>query len=99
MDFNTCMAEVASLGKFGINLGLQRITELLYRLGEPQKRIPQYLHVTGTNGKGSVSAMCESMLRAGGFFTQNHKRRPAQNNPLSIIFGRLLQKTTIILKK
>ncbi|MBQ6841806.1 MAG: bifunctional folylpolyglutamate synthase/dihydrofolate synthase, partial [Firmicutes bacterium] len=69
MDFNTCMAEVASLGKFGINLGLQRITELLYRLGEPQKRIPQYLHVTGTNGKGSVSAMCESMLRAGGFKT------------------------------
>ena len=39
-----------------IRLGLGRIEELLERLGCPQKKL-KFIHVAGTNGKGSVCAM------------------------------------------
>ena len=44
---------------------LDRIRALLERLGDPHLRVPT-LHVTGTNGKGSTSAMLSSMLQAHG---------------------------------
>ncbi|HPP44493.1 MAG TPA: bifunctional folylpolyglutamate synthase/dihydrofolate synthase, partial [Methanomassiliicoccaceae archaeon] len=50
----------------GIKFGLENTRELLSRLGDPQHR---FLHVAGTNGKGSVSAMAESVLRAAGYRT------------------------------
>lgn len=53
---------------FGIKLGLQQITTLLDLLDNPQKRL-KFVHVAGTNGKGSVCAMVESGLRAVGFKT------------------------------
>ena len=37
-------------------LGLDRITSLLDRLGNPHRRLPPVLHVAGTNGKGSTCA-------------------------------------------
>jgi dihydrofolate synthase/folylpolyglutamate synthase len=46
----------------GIHLGLHRITAILAALGNPQRRYP-VLHIAGTNGKGSVAAMAESILR------------------------------------
>lgn len=46
--------------------GLQRITELCERLGDPQKNL-KFIHVVGTNGKGSTSAMLDSILRAAGY--------------------------------
>ncbi|MGE5707685.1 MAG: bifunctional folylpolyglutamate synthase/dihydrofolate synthase [Bacteroidota bacterium] len=52
--------------KFGIRPGLERIEALLDRLGNPH-RGPRILHIAGTNGKGSVAAMLESILRAAGF--------------------------------
>ncbi|SPO31776.1 related to tetrahydrofolylpolyglutamate synthase [Ustilago trichophora] len=45
-----------------IELGLERITLLLARLGNPHKRFP-VIHVAGTNGKGSTIAYLDSMLR------------------------------------
>ena len=44
---------------------LDRIRALLERLGDPHLQVPT-LHVTGTNGKGSTSAMLSSMLQAHG---------------------------------
>lgn len=41
--------------QFGINLGLERIKNLLKRLGNPHLNVP-IIHVAGTNGKGSVCA-------------------------------------------
>ena len=41
---------------------LDRIRALLERLGDPHLQVPT-LHVTGTNGKGSTSAMLSSMLQ------------------------------------
>jgi len=47
-------------------LGLERITELLRRLGDPQDRLPPVFHVAGTNGKGSTCAFLRAALEAAG---------------------------------
>lgn len=47
-------------------LGLERITELCARLGNPQQRLPRTFHVAGTNGKGSTCAYLRAMLETGG---------------------------------
>jgi dihydrofolate synthase/folylpolyglutamate synthase len=47
-------------------LGLERITELLDRLGNPQDSLPPVLHVAGTNGKGSTCAFLRSAIEAAG---------------------------------
>ncbi len=48
--------------------GLSRTLELLRRVGDPQKQL-KYIHITGTNGKGSTAAMTASMLRCAGLKT------------------------------
>ena len=55
-----------SLHRFGIKLGLEAITDILARLGNPQRRYAT-LHVAGTNGKGSSSAMLASILQTSGY--------------------------------
>lgn len=45
--------------------GLERVRELLSALGNPEKDV-KVVHVTGTNGKGSFSAMLSSVLRSSG---------------------------------
>lgn len=52
----------------GIHLGLHRTRALMDALGNPHEQIPS-LHIAGTNGKGSVAAMAESILRQGGLRT------------------------------
>ena len=49
-------------------LGLERTKELLRSLGEPQKQL-RFVHVAGSNGKGSTSAMLASVLRQAGYRT------------------------------
>ncbi|MFA6124183.1 MAG: folylpolyglutamate synthase/dihydrofolate synthase family protein [Sphingomonas sp.] len=50
-------------------LGLERITALLDRLGNPQHRLPPTIHVAGTNGKGSTCAFLRSAIEASGLTT------------------------------
>src|SRR5262245_21987218 len=52
-----------ALEHFGIKLGLENITCLIEALGRPDRAYPA-IHVAGTNGKGSVTAMVERALRA-----------------------------------
>lgn len=52
----------------GIKLGLTNITELMRRLGDPQKEL-RCIHVAGTDGKGSTCACIESILRTAGIRT------------------------------
>jgi len=66
MDYEVFLREFYRLERFGIKLGLDVITDLLRRLGDPHDRFPA-VHVTGTNGKGSVCAYLASILRAAGF--------------------------------
>lgn len=49
-------------------LGLERITELMKKLGDPQKQL-RFIHVAGTNGKGSTCAMLASILTKAGYTT------------------------------
>jgi dihydrofolate synthase/folylpolyglutamate synthase len=53
---------------FGARPGLDAIRALAARAGNPQDNL-RFIHVAGTNGKGSVCAMIESMLRAAGWKT------------------------------
>ncbi len=48
--------------------GLERIGELCEKLGNPEKEL-KFIHVAGTNGKGSFCAMTDSVLRAAGYKT------------------------------
>ena len=57
-----------STGFFTIDLGLSRVESLLSALGEPQKNL-KFVHVAGSNGKGSVCSLTESALRKAGFKT------------------------------
>jgi len=47
-------------------LGLERITALLDRLGNPERALPPVLHVAGTNGKGSTCAFLRAAIEAAG---------------------------------
>jgi dihydrofolate synthase/folylpolyglutamate synthase len=66
-------------------LGLERIRAVLQALGRPQDRL-RFVHVAGTNGKGSTCAMIESALRAAGapsgprtgLFTSPHLAEPTE---------------------
>lgn len=68
MNPAACRDYLGHLQHFGIKLGLQNIRTLLRALGDPQRAFPA-VHVAGTNGKGSVSAMLERILRGHGFRT------------------------------
>ena len=68
MNYEESLAYLDELNVFGMNFGLARIEKLLYLLGEPQKAY-KTIHVTGTNGKGSVTAMLASCLQAAGIST------------------------------
>jgi len=55
-----------SLEQFGIKFGLDNIRALLSTLGDPQRAF-QSIHIAGTNGKGSVTAMVDAVLRRAGY--------------------------------
>src|SRR5690606_22844783 len=50
-----------------IDLGLDRVADLLQRVGNPQDRLPPVVHVAGTNGKGSTIAYLRAMCEAAGY--------------------------------
>lgn len=54
------------LERFGMKLGLDNVKALLSRLDNPQDRL-RFIHVAGTNGKGSVCAFLDSILRRAGY--------------------------------
>lgn len=56
----------------GFDLSLDRITRLLAALGDPHLKLPPVIHVAGTNGKGSVTAFCRSILEAEGLSVHVH---------------------------
>lgn len=68
MTYEEAVHYIETASAFGIQLGLGRITALLSRLGNPEKKY-KTVHVTGTNGKGSVTAMIASVLTKAGIKT------------------------------
>ena len=65
MTYDEAVEYIHSVSWKGSVPGLSRITELCKRLGDPQKKL-RFIHIAGTNGKGSVSAMLYSVLNAAG---------------------------------
>lgn len=68
MEYADAIKLLTSQGKFKIKLGLERITAVLERLGNPQDKL-KCIHVAGTNGKGSVCAILAAILQEAGFKT------------------------------
>lgn len=68
MNYEEAMNYIEGIGKFGSKYGLERTLRLLELLGDPQKNI-KIIHIAGTNGKGSTTAMVTKMLRGAGFKT------------------------------
>ncbi len=66
MTYDEALAYIHSTCWKGSQPGLARTRELTDRLGRPQDRL-RFIHVAGTNGKGSTSAMLASVLRAAGY--------------------------------
>ena len=66
MDYDTTLEHLYRLERFGIKLGLDNIRRLLALLGDPHRGL-KVLHVTGTNGKGSVCASAASVLENAGY--------------------------------
>jgi dihydrofolate synthase/folylpolyglutamate synthase len=73
-------------------LGLERISTLMDRLGNPETRLPPVFHVAGTNGKGSVCAYLRAAMEAAGYkahvFTSPHLVR---FNERIRVAGRLIE--------
>ncbi len=76
---------------FGSKPGLERTEALLDKLGRPQDRL-KFIHIAGTNGKGSCAAMLASILKAAGYRTglytspylfRFHERMQINGEPVS----------------
>ena len=68
MDYQEALNYIDGVAWFGSKPGLSRVTELLRALGDPQDRL-KFVHIAGTNGKGSCAAMLASVLKAAGYKT------------------------------
>ena len=69
-DHPGVQAQLDRLGQLSIpqgRLGLETVTALMDRLGNPHRTLPPTFHVAGTNGKGSVCAFLRAMLEAQGY--------------------------------
>ncbi len=75
MTWNDGLAWLYSTRESSIKFGLEKTHRLLDALGRPDKKL-RFLHVAGTNGKGSVCAMLDAILRRSGYrvglFTSPH---------------------------
>src|SRR5205807_4661429 len=68
VNYSEALAWLYSLQRFGIKLGLENIQRLIAQLHVDLSR-SRVIHVAGTNGKGSVCAMIDSICRAQGYRT------------------------------
>lgn len=68
MDYKQAIEWYDALSASGIKPGLERVKELLSLLGNPHEKL-KYVHVAGTNGKGSFCAMISGILSCAGYKT------------------------------
>jgi len=68
MTCNEALSFIHNIARFGSKPGLRRVTMLLERMGNPQDRL-KFIHVAGTNGKGSTCTMLSYILEKAGYNT------------------------------
>lgn len=83
MNYSETAEYLSDAEKYGIIPGLDSIKRLMNRLSDPQDKL-KIVHISGTNGKGSVGAFMESVLREAGYSTGRFAT-PAVIEPLEII--------------
>src|SRR5438105_10529110 len=75
MTYPEAIQFLYGLRLFGLKFGLENTVKLAALAGNPQEKL-RFIHVAGTNGKGSTCAMLETIYRAGGWrvglFTSPH---------------------------
>ncbi|MCJ7508683.1 MAG: bifunctional folylpolyglutamate synthase/dihydrofolate synthase [candidate division Zixibacteria bacterium] len=75
MNYPQTLSYIYNLERFGVKLGLESITTFLEDIGNPQLDFPS-IHIAGTNGKGSIAAILESILCSAeyrvGLYTSPH---------------------------
>ncbi|WDC83539.1 Mur ligase family protein [Caloramator sp. mosi_1] len=78
MDYKEALTYIEGVGKFGMNLGLNRIERMCELLGNPQDSL-KVIHVGGTNGKGSTVTFISNILIEEGYrvgiYTSPHLER------------------------
>ncbi len=68
MNYAETIARLETFPRLNKGDRLSLLNGLLHELGDPQKKL-RFVHITGTNGKGSSSAMTEAVLRGSGYRT------------------------------
>ena len=68
MNYQEALTYIHSVIWRGKRIGLGRITELLHKMGNPEREL-KFVHVAGTNGKGSTASMTASILKEAGYHT------------------------------
>ena len=68
MNYEEARVYLDEISKYGSVLGLENMKELLVRLGNPQEDL-KFIHISGTNGKGSVLAYLSTILSGAGYRT------------------------------
>ena len=66
MNYIEARVYLDEVSKYGSVLGLESMRELLRRLGDPQNEL-KFIHISGTNGKGSVLAYLSTILSGAGY--------------------------------
>lgn len=109
MNYKEALGFINETNKLGSVLGLKNIEKLLSLLDNPHKKL-KYIHIGGTNGKGSTSNYILNILRAGGYevglFTSPHINKinesiavngvDISDNDFARILGRIKEKIKIM---
>ena len=66
MNYDEALSFIHGINSLFCNPGLERTMELCRAIGNPQDKL-KFIHIAGTNGKGSTSAMLDSILREAGY--------------------------------
>lgn len=78
MKFAEAVRYIEGAGKYGSKLGLTRMRDLMEQLDNPQDEL-RFIHIAGTNGKGSVLAYIASVLKASGYKTGSYSSPAVEN--------------------
>ena len=68
MDYNSFLTHIYERHSTNVKLGLERMYDILHKVGNPERKL-KGIHIAGTNGKGSTSAILESLLLSLGHTT------------------------------
>ena len=71
MNYKESRVYLDELSGYGSVLGLDSMRELLHRLGDPQDEL-RFIHVAGTNGKGSLLSYLSNILIQAGYTTGSY---------------------------